>query len=120
MLLESLLLESKNEINSGESIYPSFASIARDEGYKEVAELFDMVAEVELSHAKILEQLHTAMKSKSLYKADIEKPFKCDSCGIVRVSKQAPKVCPLCKMDQGYYRIDITLNEYKDLETKNN
>lgn len=119
-LLESLLLESKNEINSGESIYPSFAQIARDEGYTDVAKLFDMVAEVELSHAQILEQLHSAMKSKTLYKSDTEKPFKCDSCGIVMTAKQAPKTCPLCKMDQGYYRIDITLNDYKDLNNYKN
>lgn len=119
-LLETLLLESKNETNSGESIYPSFAQIARDEGFMDVAELFDKVAEVELSHAKILTQLHDALKGKCLYKCDCEKPFKCDSCGLVITAKQAPKICPLCKMEQGYFRIDISLNDYKDLNYKNN
>ena len=117
-MVEVLLLESLNEKNSGESVYPVFAKIARDEGYDDVAELFMMVAKVELSHQKILEQLHRLLKAKKLYKSDINKAFKCDSCGHVENSKQAPKQCPLCKMEQGAFRIDITVDDYKDLEDK--
>jgi len=43
-LCDALKLEAENEKNSGESIYPNFADIARDEGFKDVAELFDMIA----------------------------------------------------------------------------
>jgi len=111
-----LLNESLNEKNSGESIYPSFAQIARDEGYEDVARLFELVADVELSHQKILEQLNNAFKTKHLYKCDCEKAFKCDSCGYVANAKQAPKVCPLCKMEQGYFRIDITIDDNFNLQ----
>ena len=114
-LIDSLLIESINEKHSGENIYPEFAKIARDEGYEDVAKLFELVAEVELSHKKILEQIHNALKSKKLYKSDEEKPFKCDECGYVARAKQAPKVCPLCNMEQGYFRIDISINDYSDL-----
>lgn len=107
-LEQTLLMESKNEKASGENIYPSFAKIARDEGYKDVAELFDMVAKVEKGHQQILEQLADALKSNKLYKSTDATIFKCDECGHISTGKSAPKTCPLCKMDQGYYRIDIS------------
>ena len=117
-IAETLTLESQNEKHSGENIYPSFAQIARDEGYNDVAELFELVAEVELSHEKILEQLASAFKAKKLYKSDEPKAFKCDACGFVTNAKVAPKICPLCKLDQGSFRIDITINDYSDLNYK--
>lgn len=110
-VLDTLLLESKNEKHSGENIYPSFAKIATDEGYPEIAELFNMVAKVELSHEQILAQLHQRMKGKKLYKSLTPTAFKCDICGYTEKSKQAPKTCPLCKMEQGCFRIDVTLDE---------
>ena len=114
---KSLLTESKNEKNSGENIYPSFASIARDEGYPDVAHLFEMIADVEISHEKILAQLHEKFKNKKLYKSTNPAVFKCDTCGYVEKSKQAPKTCPLCQMEQGCFRIDISIDDYKDLES---
>lgn len=113
---QTLMIESKNEKNSGENVYPEFAKIARDEGYEDVADLFELVAKVELSHQKILEQLASNMQQKSLYKSKEEKAFKCDNCGYVAKAKQAPKICPLCMMEQGYFRIDISLDNYKDLK----
>lgn len=112
-VLETLLLESKNEKNSGENIYPSFAQIAQDEGFTDVAKLFDMIAKVELSHSQILSQLHQKMKGKKLYKSVVPSLFKCDICGYTENSKQAPKTCPLCKMEQGCFRIDISIDDEK-------
>ena len=125
-IVDTLLLESQNEKNSGENVYPAFARIACDEGFKEVAELFDMIAKVELSHQKILEQLHSEFEAKRLYKAKSPKVFKCDMCGYTTKAKQAPKTCPLCKLKQGCFRIDVTIDDDSQIncnckdETKNN
>lgn len=112
-LCDTLKFESENERMSGESIYPEFAKIARDEGFKDVAQLFDMVALVELGHHKILTQLHDDLCKKKLYKCKDGNTsiFKCDECGHIEKGKQAPQECPLCHMPQGYYRIDVTLME---------
>lgn len=109
-LCETLKLEAHNEEMSAESIYPSFADIARDEGFKDVAELFDMVAKVEKTHQRTLEKLAEGFKCNCLYKCNCgEACFKCDECGTIVEAKQAPKTCPLCNMEQGYYRIDFSL-----------
>lgn len=110
-LVDVLLLEANNEKMSAESIYPKFADIARDEGFTDVAELFDMVAKVERTHERTLEQLHNSLKNNVLYKSSNgEHAFKCDECGTIIKDKCAPKTCPLCQMGQGYYRIDFSIS----------
>ncbi len=109
-LVEMLKIEAQNERTSGESVYPKFADIARDEGYKDVADLFDMVAKVELTHNDILTTLYKGLKTNSLYKSKQGvHTFKCDECGTIIKDKSAPKTCPLCKMGQGYFRIDFSV-----------
>ena len=110
-LKQVLYNESENERMSGESIYPKFASIARDEGFNDVADLFDMVSKVELTHQRTLLELFNALSKNSLYKCTSGKhAFKCDECGTIILDKSAPKTCPLCKMGQGYFRIDFSIN----------
>ncbi len=109
-LCDALMIEAENEKGSAENIYPSFADTARDEGFKDVADLFNMVAAVEKSHQITLTELHKSLCNNSLYKSKVGKrPFKCDNCGTVVESKTAPKTCPLCNMGQGYYRIDFSI-----------
>ena len=109
-LLEVLKNEAENERMSAESIYPKFAEVARDEGFKDVAELFDMVSKVETTHQRTLQHLHDSLACKCLYKCNNgEHAFKCDECGTIIKDKCAPKICPLCHMGQGYYRIDFSI-----------
>ena len=111
-LLEVLKTEAENEHMSAESIYPKFADIARDEGFADVAELFDMVSKVERTHERTLNHLFESLSNKCLYKcADgSDHAFKCDECGTIVKDKCAPKICPLCQMGQGYFRIDFSIN----------
>ena len=109
-LLDVLRNEAENERMSSDSIYPKFADIARDEGFKDVAELFDMVSKVEKTHERTLKHLADNLDCNCLYKCDNEHAFKCDECGTIIKDKCAPKTCPLCHMGQGYYRIDFSIN----------
>lgn len=109
-IAEVLKQEAQNEKESAENIYPTFAKIARDEGFDDVGELFDMVASVEKSHQHLLEELHKRLTKNTLYKSSSNSKFKCDSCGTVVLAKSAPKTCPLCKMEQGYFRIDFSID----------
>lgn len=111
-LLDVIKNEAENEKMSAESIYPKFADIARDEGFDDVAELFDMVSKVELTHHRTLMHLADSLECKCLYKCkdDSNHAFKCDECGTVVRDKSAPKICPLCHMGQGYYRIDFSIS----------
>ncbi len=109
-LVDIFKIEAENERMSGESIYPKFADIARDEGFKDVADLFDKVAKVEITHKNILTNFYQGLKKGTLYKCKTGvHSFKCDECGTIVEGKSAPKTCPLCNNGQGYFRIDFSI-----------
>lgn len=103
----SLLEESKIELSEANNIYPSFARIARDEGFTDIAKSFEMVAEVETAHHRILDYLAKLYNSNKMYKRETPTEWKCSSCGYVSISKEGYKICPLCKLPQGYIIIDL-------------
>ena len=83
------------------------ADEAKDEGFKEIAKSFSMIAEVESSHAKMLEYLSTLYNANKLYKRERPTKWKCSSCGHSETAKEGFKQCPLCKLPQGYIIIDL-------------
>lgn len=95
------------EESEAENIYPSFAKIAKDEGFPEIAKTFQQVAEVEKVHAQKLALLAEWFKKKSLYKSQAAKQFECSNCGYRQTKKEAWKTCPLCQYPQGYVVIDF-------------
>lgn len=106
-LSSSILEESQIELSQADNIYPSFARIAKDEGFNDIAKSFEMIADVEASHHKILEYLGTLYKSHKLYKREKPTEWKCSSCGHVSIAKEGFKECPLCHLPQGYIIIDL-------------
>lgn len=106
-LKSSLLEESKNETSEAENIYPSFARIAKDEGFTDIAKSFEAIAKIEHTHALMLKYLADLYKTGKLYKRAEPTEWKCSSCGHVAVSKEAFKTCPVCGMPQGFVIIDL-------------
>ena len=112
-LSTSLLEESLIELSEAENIYPSFARIARDEGFADIAQSFDMIAQIESVHHQILKYLANLYKSNKMYKRSNPTEWKCSNCGHTEIKKEGWKECPLCKMPQGYIIIDFE-KELKD------
>lgn len=105
-----LKMASQAEFAQFENIYPSFAKIARDEGYKDVADTLMMIAQVENCHAKQLSELHQKYTSNKLYKSNQPNKWKCDKCGYENTAKTPWTICPLCFYDQGYVVIPLEDN----------
>ncbi len=106
-LKSSLLEESKTETSEAQNIYPSFARIAKDEGFPDIATQFELVAKVEETHARILKYLSDLYQANKLYKRDSQTEWKCSNCGHTHIAKEGFKMCPLCKLPQGYIIIDL-------------
>ena len=106
-LVEGLKFAENDEKDESKDIYPKFAEIAREEGFEDIASLYEMVAKVEESHRSIFHYLANAVKEGTLYKNDTPVLWVCSECGHMHVSKQAWKVCPLCKAGQGYVELHL-------------
>lgn len=89
-------------------MYADFAKTAREEGFDNIANLFDMVASIEKEHENrylcLLEQLNTG----KVFTKDGEVVWICRNCGYIHVGKEAPKICPVCKKPQAYFELKET------------
>ena len=101
------VLAAEDEKSEHETIYPSFARIAREEGYGDIARRFDEVAKVEENHEIIFRYLHEAVRDGSLYACEHPVIWVCGECGYMHTAKEAWKVCPLCGAKQG--EVDLHL-----------
>ena len=105
-----LKLAAEAEFSQHETIYPSFAKIAKDEGYTDVANSIMKIAQVEECHAKQLTELYQKLKSKKLYKSPQPNKWKCSKCGYENTAKETWEICPLCYYDKGYTVIPLSDN----------
>jgi rubrerythrin len=102
---ENLLAASNGEHEEWTSIYANFEKIARKEGFKEIAESFKQIAEVEERHEKRYTKLLRNVLKNTVFKRDKVVMWKCRNCGYIHVGKEAPKKCPACKHPQSYYEL---------------
>ena len=87
------------------SMYPKFAQIAREEGFEEVAFLFEHVATIEKHHEERYQKLLDNLKSGTVFKKEETKAWECGNCGFVINGKAAPEKCPVCAHPKSYFFI---------------
>lgn len=86
-------------------MYPGFAKTARDEGYEEIANLFEGVGNIEKHHDYRFTQLKNNLENDKVFCKDETYVWICLNCGNLFVGKCAPELCPVCAYPQGYYQI---------------
>ncbi len=106
-LEESLKFAAMDEKNETEDIYPTFARIAKEEGFEDIAALYKLIADVEERHKIVFQYLHDSVRNNTLYKSDSPMLWICSECGHMHVATEAWKVCPLCKAEQGYVELHL-------------
>ena len=106
-LEENLKFAAEDERAEFEEIYAAFANVAKDEGFPDVAAIYNMVVGVEKEHNIIFKYLHEAFKTNTLYKSEKPTLWICSECGYRVTSKEAWHICPLCKASQGYVEIHL-------------
>lgn len=100
-LLENLKLASEDEQFEATKIYPQYMQTAREEGFEDIAKLYEDVIQVENCHMKLFKDLYKQLKTKTLYKKSKPVKWKCADCGYEATAKEAWKECPLCRAKQG-------------------
>ena len=86
-------------------MYPSFAKTAREEGFDDIAELFEGVAAIEKEHEERYRKLLKNIEDKIVFSRDGECIWQCRNCGHIVVGKETPEVCPVCNHPQAYFEI---------------
>ena len=105
--LKNLEYAANGENEEWTELYPTFAQIAEEEGYKEIATTFKMVALVEKRHEERYRKLWQNVKEHTAFKKDGKVFWKCRNCGHITESIEAPETCPVCLHDRKYFEVWI-------------
>lgn len=84
-------------------LYASFATVAEEEGFKDIAAMYKMVAKVEIEHEQRYLRLLDRLTNDQEFSREEEQEWQCMHCGYVHKGKSAPKRCPVCGKEQGYF-----------------
>ncbi len=86
-------------------MYPSFAKAAREEGFGEIADIFEAIAVAEKQHEKRYLGLLANVKAGTFFKKDKAVVWRCRNCGFVYEGVEAPDPCPACDHPQAHYEL---------------
>ena len=86
-------------------MYATFAKEAREEGFEEIAFLFDGVAKIEKEHEERYLALLKNIEDGVVFKKDNVMVWKCRNCGHIHVGEAAPEVCPVCAHPKAYFEL---------------
>lgn len=112
--LETCLnLAANDERQEHSVIYPAFAKDAEEEGFKDIANLFKLVARVEMHHEAVFKYLYEAFKKGVLFSNESPILYICSECGYMHTSTKAWDKCPLCESSQGYVELHIPYEKEK-------
>jgi rubrerythrin len=101
----NLLQAAKGENEEWTHMYPEYAKIAREEGFEEIAKVFEEIAKVEKNHEERYLKLAKNIEEGKVFKKDNVVKWKCNNCGYIYEGKEAPEKCPACAHPQGYFEI---------------
>jgi rubrerythrin len=86
-------------------MYPGFADIAEEEGFKDVAAAFRAVSVAEKQHEKRYLDLAANIEAGRVFKRDAKVAWRCRNCGYLHVGRSAPELCPACIHPQAHFEL---------------
>ena len=86
-------------------MYDGFAKEAKEEGFDEIAALFEGVAAIEKEHEERYRKLLERVEGEVVFSRDGDVIWQCSNCGHICVGKKAPEVCPVCAHPQAYFQV---------------
>ena len=104
---ENLKHAAEGENYEWTEMYKEFADVAEEEGFKDLAIRFRLVAEVEKKHEERYNALLKNVELCEVFKKDTGiQIWKCRNCGYIYVGTEAPKLCPCCLHPQSFFELE--------------
>ena len=86
-------------------MYARMAREAREEGFEEIAQKFEMVGAIEKHHEERYCKLLQNIKDKVVFSKEGAAIWQYSNCGHIVVGPAAPEVCPVCDHPQSYFQV---------------
>ncbi len=103
--LDNLKAAAAGEAHEWGSLYPDFAAVARKEGFKEIADVFEAVSVAEKQHEKRYRDFAKNIEAGRVFKREKTVRWRCINCGYIHEGTEAPRLCPACAHPQMHFEL---------------
>ena len=103
--LDNLRAAAEGEAYEWTEMYPQFAEVARQEGFDEIADVFDAISIAEKQHEKRFKDLANNLESGKVFKRNGKVVWRCRNCGYLHEAEDAPEMCPACLHSQAHFEL---------------
>ena len=103
--VENLKDAADGENYEGTDMYETFAKEAKEEGFDDIAYLFEEVGKIEKEHEERYRKLLSNIEGGLVFSKEGDCIWQCSNCGHIAVGKNAPEKCPVCAHPQSYFQI---------------
>ena len=104
--IANLTAAAAGEHEEWTEMYKNFAAEARAEGYTELAERFELVAQIEKRHEERYRKLLANIESGEVWVRTGARRWECRNCGHVYIGDKAPEICPTCAHPRSFFEIE--------------
>lgn len=104
---ENLLAAAAGEREEWSDLYLNWGRVAAEEGFDDIASIFEEVAEVEERHEDRYVKLARNLKEDRVFKREEKVLWKCRNCGYVHEGEEAPEICPCCKHPRAHFELFV-------------
>jgi rubrerythrin len=103
--LDNLTAAANGENEEWQTLYPSFAMVAEQEGFPHIAIVFRKIAEVEVRHEARYRKLAANIEANRVFTRESNNSWTCANCGYIHEGVSAPDKCPACDHPQAYFEL---------------
>ncbi len=103
--MDNLKAAKASEEAEGVDAYQKFAADAREEGFVDLANWFEMLAKIELTHEERFQALMDRINNDEVFRRNEVKVWVCTVCGHIHIGTEPPERCPVCDHPQGHFEI---------------
>jgi len=102
---ENLEASACGEHEEWSDMYPAFAATALEEGFSEIAAVFNAVSVAEKQHEKRYRDLLENVKNGNVFTRAEKVVWRCRNCGFLHEGTEAVKLCPACAHPQAHFEL---------------
>lgn len=104
---DNLAAAAEGERYEWTTMYAEFAKTAREEGFTDIARLFEQVGDIENAHERRFVKLLENIEQGTVFCGSETSVWICLNCGFVYSGKQPPQKCPVCGKPQAYFQLKV-------------
>lgn len=105
---ENLMAAIAGEHEEWSDLYPEFAKVAEEEGFKQVAAAFKSIVIAEKGHEERYGKLLENLLVNKIFEREEKVFWYCRKCGYLHFGTKPLKVCPACLHPESYFEIRAT------------